>query len=337
MSFEFPVALLALALVPAAIATYVLAQRARPRYAVRFTNLDLLGAVVKETPRWRRHVPAALALAALTALVVAAARPHLTFAVAERRASVMLVTDVSGSMEATDVAPSRLQAARTAALAFTDALPDDARLGLATFSSTANLNVPPTVDRALVARALEAMDAGGGTAMGDGVAAALRALREAIRRPAGEGDPDGDGDRRERERPPAAVVLLSDGESTSGRDPIEVAQEARRLRVPVYTIALGTPDGTITLPPSARGWGGGPRVLPVPPDPETLRLVARTTGGRFFDSADAGELRSIYDDLGRQVATERERREVTAGFAGLGAVLLLAGGALSLLWFGRLP
>jgi Ca-activated chloride channel family protein len=335
VSFEFPVALLALALVPAAIATYVLAQRARPRYAARFTNLELLGAVVKETPRWRRHVPAALALAALTALVVAAARPHLTFAVAERRASVMLVTDVSGSMEATDVSPTRLQAARVAALAFTDALPDDARLGLATFSSTANLNVPPTVDRALVARALEAMEAGGGTAMGDGVAAALRALREVARRPAGEGD--GDGGDRGRERPPAAVVLLSDGESTSGRDPIEVAQQARRLRVPVYTIALGTPDGTITLPPSVRGWSGGPRVLPVPPDPETLRQVARTTGGRFFDSADAGELRSIYDDLGRQVATERERREVTAGFAGVGAVLLLAGGALSLLWFGRLP
>ncbi len=106
--------------------------------------------------------------------------------------------------------------------------------------------------------------------------------------------------------------------------------------MPVYTIALGTPDGTITLPPGAR-WGGGPRVLPVPPDPETLRQVARTTGGRFFDSADADELRSIYDDLGRQVATERERREVTAGFAGAGAAFLLAGGALSLLWFGRLP
>jgi Ca-activated chloride channel family protein len=327
VSFEFPVALLALALVPAAIATYLLAQRARPRYAARFTNLDLLGAVVKETPRWRRHVPAALTLAALTALVVAAARPHLSFAVAERRASVMLVTDVSGSMEATDVKPTRLEAAREAALAFTDALPEDARLGLATFSSTANLNVPPTVDRALVARALEAMDAGGGTAMGDGMAAALRALRDATRRPAGE---------RGDDRPPAAVVVLSDGESTSGREPLDVAQEARRLRVPVYTIALGTPDGTITLPPGTR-WGGGPRMLPVPPDPETLRQVARATGGRFFDSADAGELRSIYDDLGRQVATERERREVTAGVAGAGALLLLAGGALSLLWFGRFP
>ena len=330
MSFEFPFALLALALVPATIAVYLMAQRRRPRYAARFTNLELLGAVVKETPRWRRHVPPVLALAALTALVLAAARPHLTFAVAERRASIMLVTDVSGSMEATDVRPSRLAAAREAALAFTDQLPEDARLGLATFSSTATLNVPPTVDRALVTRALEAMTAGGGTAMGEGMAVALRALRDVPRPPEGEGE--------EERRPPAAVVLLSDGESTSGREPLQVAVEARRLRIPVYTIALGTPDGTITLQPGFGGsWGGPARTLPVPPDPETLRQVARTTGGRFFDAPDAGELRSIYDDLGRQVATERERREVTAGFAGAGAVLLLAGAALSLLWFGRLP
>jgi len=337
VSFAFPVALLALALVPAAIAAYVLAQRARPRYAARFTNLELLGAVVRETPRWRRHVPAALALAAFTALVVAAARPHLSLAVAERRASVMLVTDVSGSMEATDVKPNRLEAARAAALQFTQTLPEDARLGLATFSSTANLNVPPTVDRALVSRALQAMEAGGGTAMGDGVAVAVRALQQTLREAAAGEDGDAGGEDGRRERPPAAVVVLSDGESTSGRDPIAVAQEARRLRIPVYTIALGTPDGTITVPPGVGRWNGPPRVLPVPPDPETLRQVARTTAGRFFDAPDAAQLRSIYDDLGRQVATERERREVTAGFAGLGAVLLLAGGALSLLWFGRLP
>ena len=323
MNFEWPVALVALLVVPLMAAGYVLVQRARPRYAARFTNLDLLANVVQETPQWRRHVPPVLFCAALGALAVALARPHAVVAVPKETASVMLVTDVSGSMLAEDVDPTRLRAAQEAALTFSQELPEEFNLGLASFSQTAAVRVPPTEDREALEQGIEALEAEGGTAMGDGLVTAVDAVSQVT---ATAGD---------TEDPPAVIVLLSDGESTLGvTEPLQAAREARELGIPVFTVALGTDAGTVTQTPPGEIF---PLTIPVPPDRETLRQVAQITGGQSFEALDAQQLSTVYESLGSRIGTEDEELEVTAGFAAGGAVLLLAGGALSLLWFGRFP
>ncbi len=325
MSFDLPVALAGLALIPLAIIAYVFAQQRRPKYAARFTNVALLAAVVKERPNWRRHLPPILLLTALAALIVAFARPHMTFAVPKNEATVMLVTDTSGSMMAEDISPNRLEVARDAAKQFADGLPDSVKLGLASFSNTAGLNIAPTTDRDQVKAALDSQRPQGGTAMGDGLSIGVEQVREVaeLAKERGEGD-----------ETPAAIVLLSDGENTSGTaQPLDVANQAKELGVPVYTIALGTPEGTITL---QQPGDVVPRTIPVPPDTETLQQIAETTGGRTFDAESPDQLKEIYEDLGARVGTEQEEREVTAAFAGGAVVLLLLGGGLSLRWFGRL-
>lgn len=323
MSFEWPLALVALLVVPLMAAGYVLVQRARPRYAARFTNLDLLANVVRESPQWRRHVPPLLFCAALGLLAVALARPHAVVAVPKETATVMLVTDVSGSMEAQDVSPTRLRAAQQAALNFAEQLPEEVNLGLVSFSETAAVRVPPTEDRAAIEQGIEALEAEGGTAMGDGLATAVDAVADVAATP---GD---------SEDPPVVIVLLSDGESTVGlTDPLQAAREAREKGIPVFTIALGTDAGTVTQTPPGETL---PLTIPVPPDRETLRRVAQITGGQNFDALDAERLSTVYESLGSRIGTEEEEREITAGFAAGGAVLLLAGGLLSLLWFGRFP
>jgi Ca-activated chloride channel homolog len=243
---------------------------------------------------------------------VALARPHATVAVPVERASVVLVTDASRSMLATDVEPSRMDAARAAAEAFLDGVPEELRVGAVAFSTTPRSAVEPSHDRDRVRAHLASLDADGGTATGDGLAGALRLLE------AGDG-----------RRPPAAIVLLSDGETTTGRDPVEVAREARDARVPIYTVALGTSEGTITSDSGA--------VLPVPPDPETMREIAEASGGESFDVDEAEQLNGVYERLGSQIATKPEQREITAGFAAGGMALLLAAAGLSLRAGGRLP
>ncbi len=323
MSFEWPAALLALLVVPLVAAGYVLVQRARPRYAARFTNLDLLANVVREAPQWRRHVPPMLFCAALGLLAVALARPHAVVAVPKETATVMLVTDVSGSMEAQDVAPTRLRAAQEAARTFAEQLPEEVNLGLVSFSQSASVRVPPTEDREAIKQGIEGLEAEGGTAMGDGLAAAVDAVGEVAATPG------------ETEDPPAVIVLLSDGESTVGlTEPLQAARGARDQGVPVFTVALGTDAGTVTQTPPGEVF---PVTIPVPPDRETLRRVAQITGGQSFEALDAERLDTVYETLGSRIGTEEEEREITVGFAAGGAVLLLAGGALSLLWFGRFP
>jgi Ca-activated chloride channel family protein len=248
---------------------------------------------------------------ALAALATALARPEATIALPAEQAAVVLATDHSGSMRATDVAPDRLSAVRAAAERFLDRVPERVRIGAVAFDHRAAVLEAPTADRAPVRAAIERLRPSGGTATGEALATAL----DLVRRGGGE-------------RPPAAIVLLSDGESTHGRDPLPVAREAGRLGIPIYTVALGTPDGTLV------GSDGVSR--PVPPDPSTLRAIAEASGGRAFTADDADGLAAVYDRLGSQVASEREPREVTAAFAG-GALVLVAGGALlSLHWFRRL-
>jgi Ca-activated chloride channel family protein len=331
VSFELPIALLGLLLIPLVLGLYLVAQRRRRRYAVRFTNLDLLGSVVTGSPGIRRHLPPLLFLLALAALTLAVARPHTNVDVAREEATVMLVTDSSGSMQASDVSPNRLVAARNAAKGFANRLPDKFRLGFVTFNNVASLLVPPTGDREPVKQALDSLQAEGGTAIGSGLEAALTGLQPVIQRERAQAQEQGR--RNRRGNPPAVVVLLSDGYSTTGPAPLTVARRARDLRVPVYTVALGTSAATVTLSDRL----GSTRTVRVPPDRETLRRIARTTGGRYFDAADEDKLASVYDRLGSRIGFRKEKRELTAAFAGGGLGLMLAGGLLSMMWFGRLP
>jgi Ca-activated chloride channel family protein len=316
VSFREPLLLAGLVLVPLALLAYIAAQRRRRRFAVRYTNLDLLATVAGRD--WLRHLPAALALLALAALVIALARPERVVADERRQATVVMVTDTSGSMLATDVAPDRLRAAKAAAKSLAAKLPQDFKLGLVTFGSTADQLVAPTDDKAAIARAIDGLKVHGATAMGDGLSLALDAAQAKIPRAV---------------RPPAAIVLLSDGSNTRGQDPITVATQAKQAGIRVYTVALGTQGGML----DTKDAQGNPKREPVPPDTATLQDIARDTGGRFYNVSDAQQLQEIYSGLGTRFAKLQQRQEVTAAFAGGALVLLLAGAASSLVRRGRLP
>jgi Ca-activated chloride channel family protein len=320
MGFREPLVLLGLALLPLAVVAYVAAQRRRRRFAVRYTNVDLLAGVARAS--WLRHLPALLALLALASLVIALARPERTVAAQRQEATVVLVTDTSGSMLAEDVSPNRLSAAREAARSLARQVPEDFRLGLVKFGSTAEQVVEPTTDRTRLEVALRALSVRGGTAMGEGLRLGLEAARTPV--------PDGRGGTR---RLPTSIVLLSDGANTRGDDPIDVAQEARRARIRIFAVALGTAGGML----ETRRADGSVRRQNVPPDTLTLQEIARETGGRYFDAPDADQLEAVYGGLATRFATRMEKQEVTAAFAGSGLALLLGGLALSLLRGGRLP
>ena len=318
MSFASPLFLLALLLVPLVLAAYVAARARRRRYAVRFTALPALRAASATVPAWRRHLPAALALAALATLVLALARPHRTVAVPVERASIMLVTDHSRSMLADDVDPDRLSAAQRAANEFLDEVPEGVRVGMVAFSATPDAVQIPTHDREAVRNLIANQVADGATATGDALQAALDALTSDT------------GVRRGEKPPPSAIVLLSDGKTTVGRDPVGVASAAEAMKVPIYTIALGTSDAVVAVP----GFGG---LVPVPPDPETMAEIARVSGGRSFQAEDGGRLSSIYKELGSRLGTRNVKREATSAFAAGGLLLLLGAAALSARWSARLP
>ncbi len=324
MSFAWPLALLSLALVPLLVLAYLLIQRRRVKYAVRFTNLDLLANVVDRSPGWRRHVPPVFALAALAALLVALARPETTIAVPRDEASVVLAIDVSGSMMATDVPPTRLDAAKEAASSFVQGLPDRFGVGLVSFSTAATSLAEPTEDREEILEEIDGFEAHTGTAIGDAIATALDLAPK---------DEDGNVPTGKDGKPLVSILLLSDGASTQGistDDAIGLAQDAG---IAVHTIALGTDSGTVTIPNQL----GEPQTVSVAPDRETLQEIAEETGGQYFDAPTEQDLNAVYEAIGSQVAWDEEKQEVTALFAGGGAVLLLLASGLSALWFGRLP
>ena len=312
--------LVGLGLLPLAVLAYVAAQRRRRRFAVRYTNVDLLASVARASPL--RHLPALLALLAFAALLVALARPERTVAAKREEATVIMVTDTSGSMLAKDVSPDRLTAAREAARTLARQVPEDFRIGLIKFGSQAEQVVEPTADRARLMLALRQLSVKGATAMGDGLELGLEAAQTPI--------PDGLGGTRKL---PTAIVLLSDGASTRGADPIDIAQQAKKAKIRIYTVALGTPNGTLeTTRPD-----GSTRTEKVPPDTLTLQDIARDTGGRYFNAPDADQLAAVYAGLATRFATVREKQEMTSAFAGGGLVLLLGGLVFSLLRGGRLP
>jgi Ca-activated chloride channel family protein len=316
MTWLSPERLWLLTAVAALAGGYVLAQRRRSRYAVRFTNLKLLDRVAPKRPGWRRHVPASLFLAMLALLVAGFARPQAAVQVPRERATVLVAVDVSRSMLADDVAPDRLTAAKAAAREFVAGLPGQFNVGLVGFAGSASVFVPPTADRAAVGTGIDRLSEGAaglsGTAIGDAITTSLGSIRGLDAEAA-------------EDIPPARVVVLSDGANTSGQDPAAAARLAVEAAVPVDSISFGTPDGVLD----------GGQAVPV--DGQTLRAVAEATGGNYFEAASADELRAAYADIGSSVGYRTEIQDVSARFIGAGLVLAVLAALFSLLWFARLP
>lgn len=313
MSFIDPQVLWFLVLAPVLAGAYVLLQRRRKAYAVRFTNLDLLASVAPKRPGWRKHVAPLLMLMTFIVLIAAAARPQRTVQVAREQASIMLVMDVSRSMLATDLEPDRMTAAKRAAVDFVDALPKQMRVGLVSFSDLAYLIQPLTVDHRAVKESLGSLETQAGTAMGDGLAQALNQIES--RRMSGD-------------RAPASILVLSDGETNLGLPPGLAAEASREAGVTIYSIGVGTDNGVVEV---------GGRAVPVQLNETDLRAVAETTNGRYFKSASTASLDGIYQSLGSSLGYREETREITPLVAGLGAALLVLAAMLSLLWFQRIP
>jgi Ca-activated chloride channel family protein len=353
MNFLAPELLLGLLLIPIAIGFYLWAQRRRSKYAVRFTNLALLSNLAPKRPSWRRHLPPVLYLGAIAALLIGLARPTMLVPVPREDATVILTMDVSGSMKATDVSPTRLDAARTAAQSFIEQLPEGVRVGLVAFASEPVTLVPPTTDRAQLKAALDSLRPRDGTAMGDALNEVLdiaekiqadgretpdasTAPPSATDAPAASAAPDASGRPKDQPsgQPLVAAILLSDGKNSVGKtEPLEAADRAARLGVPIYTIALGTPTGTVQV----RDDLGRLTTLPVPPDKETLQQIADRTGGKAFDAPTAEDLASVYANLESRVGYTEQRQEVTVALVAAGLLLVVVGAGLSAVWFGRLP
>ncbi|HVF15060.1 MAG TPA: VWA domain-containing protein [Acidimicrobiales bacterium] len=297
------------------VVAYVLVQGRRKKYAVRFTNLALLDAIAPKRPGWRRHVPATAFLLALGFMVTAFAQPARPTRVPRERATIVMAVDVSLSMEATDVSPSRIVAAQQAATEFVDLVPARLNLGLVVFSGVAQVMVTPTTDHELVKRSLENLILGPRTAIGEAVFASLTAIASVPTEPG-------------QTPPPARIVLMSDGETTVGRTNDVAAAAALEANVPVSTIAFGTDAGFV----SVEG-----RNIPVPVNRAALRALAEATRGSAFEAGTAKELRQVYADIGSSVGYRTERREITSWFVGLGLFFALAAAASSLVWFSRLP
>lgn len=350
MTFLAPLLLIGLLLVPVLIGLYVVVQRRRSKYAVRFTNLDLLANLAPKRPSWRRHVPTAVYLGAVTMLVLGLARPTMVVAVPREDATVVLAIDVSGSMKATDVAPSRLDAAREAARSFIDQLPEGIRVGIVAFASRPVTLVTPTADHAVLEEAIDGLVPLDGTAMGDALMQVLDLAEEiqaadaaitpgATTAPGASAVPDADASPgtatdSPNDQPLVAAILLSDGaQSTGVAQPLDAAERAAAIGVPIYTIALGTASGEVTVEDQF----GQPVTLQVPPDTETLAQIAEVTSATAFDAPTAEDLQTVYDNLQSRVGFTEETQEVTAWFAAAALLLVVVGAGLSAVWFGRLP
>ncbi|CAO5245031.1 Ca-activated chloride channel homolog [Frankia sp. AgKG'84/4] len=306
-------------LVAALLAAYVVMSTRRRVYAARLSSTAVLASVLPRRPQWwRRHVPAALLLLTLAGLVFSLARPARAERVPRERATIMLAVDVSNSMAATDIAPNRLEAAKQGAQAFVDQLPPRINLGLVSFAGSATVLVPASTDRESVRAGLRGLQLGPATAIGEGIFASLQGITTAGRRFSQAG----------QSPPPAAIVLLSDGETTRGRPNAAAIQAAKQAHVPVDTIAYGTADGTLDV---------GGQEVPVPVNEEALHDIADQTDGSYHRAASGDELRSVYKGLGSSIGYRTEYREATTWFLGLSLALGFAAAASSLALSSRLP
>jgi Ca-activated chloride channel family protein len=319
VSYLEPVRLWLLLGVAALGVMYVVLQRRRRQYAVRFTNIALLEAVAPNRPGWRRHATAAAFLVAITALVVAFARPTHDEKVPRERATVVVAIDTSLSMQADDVLPSRIVAAKAAGKAFVDRLPPKINVGIVSFDGNARLDVSPTTDRAKAKRAIDRVQLNEGTAIGEAIFTSLDAIRQ-----------QSVTDDSAVNTVPARIVVMSDGKTTVGRPNELAVAAAQKAKVPVSTIAFGTDHGEILVPQE-------PFPVPVPVDRSALQEVADQTGGSFFSATSASELERVYTNIGSSIGFDVEQREITSWFVGMALLALIGTAAMSLAWFNRLP
>ena len=338
MTFDTPMWLLVALAVPLLLGVQWAIQKRRMHYAISYSNTSVLASVATKSS-WRRGVPVALFALAFLVLALGMAKPQAEVAVPRDEATIILAVDVSGSMAAEDVNPDRMTAAKAAASSFINRLPERFRIAVVSFNEVANVLAQPTTDRSSTLDALASLEAEGGTAMGQALVQSIELVQDDRERialptptvtPSPNTTPSPAPDERERV---SAVLLLSDGYNTTGESPVSAAAQASQLDIPVYSIALGTPEGVVTVPDQF----GNQRLLPVPPDYQTLEAIATTTDGEYFEAPTDEDLQSVYASLGERIGYTTRPDEVTYAFAGLGALLLLLAAATSLLWRGRFP
>jgi Ca-activated chloride channel homolog len=316
MTFQSPVWLLGLLVVAALVAFYVLLQLRRKAYAARFTNVALLGSLVPKRPGWRRHLAFGLVALALATLVVSLAVPSAKVKVPRERATVIMALDVSLSMKATDIEPTRFRAMQAAAKQFVGVLPSRINLGLVSFAGSANTLVTPTTDRSQVRGAIDNLQLAESTAIGEAVFTSLTDIQN-FQTSLG----------KDKKAPPARIVLLSDGYNTVGRADTQAIDSARAANVPVSTIAFGTDFGTLSL---------DGETVPVPVDRSTLRKIADQTGGSYSEAASAAQLQKVYEHLGSQIGYTTLPKDISPWFVRTGVLLALLGAVMSLVWTNRL-
>lgn len=344
MEFQWVQMLWLLLIVPALSAAYILAQRRRQKYALRYASLSLVKEALGRGPGWRRHIPPIIFLLGLTVMIIALARPSAAVMLPSQQGTVILAFDVSGSMRAEDMKPNRLEAAKVAARAFVEKHPPSVRIGVVAFSDNAAIVQAPTTDRAAIVGAINRLQPQRGTAIGRGILTSLDALAETPPQLAAP-PPPFPGARYEAlslptptpsptplprgEYAPAIIILLSDGESNVGPRPQEVVQQAEDRGVRVFTVGLGSPAGVVI--------NAGGRSVRVRLDEAVLQQIAERTDGRYFSAGTEEDLKSVYENLSTRLVFRTERTELTAVFTGAAMVLLLMAGTLSLWWFNRLP
>jgi Ca-activated chloride channel family protein len=346
MSFAWPELLWLLVLLPLLVAAYVWLLRRKRNSAVRYANLSMVKEAMGPGPAIRRHVPPVLFLLAIALLIVALARPSATVTLPTQKQTIILALDASGSMRAKDVLPSRLEAAQTAAKQFVADTPRKTRIGVVTFAATATLVQPPTDDREAIVAAIDRMQLQRATATGSGLIVSLATLfpdagfdvstalfgREASRN-APIGDAKKDPKKDFKPVPPgsynsAVIILLTDGQRTTGPDPIEIAKLAADRGVRVYTVGFGTTSGEII---GFEGWSFRVRL-----DEETLKTIATMTQGEYFHAGTAADLNKVYQTLNSRLSLEKKETEITALLSGIAALFAMVSGLLSLLWFNRI-
>ncbi|HEY9077359.1 MAG TPA: VWA domain-containing protein [Anaerolineaceae bacterium] len=339
MTFLSPSMLYLLFLLPLFVFFYILAQRRRQKYALRYANLTIIKEAMGKGPGFRRHIPAILFMIGLALGFFALSRPTATIMLASQQGTIILTIDVSGSMRADDMKPNRLEAAKEAAYAFIDKQPEWVRIGVVAFSDTSALVQAPTNDHEAVKAAIKRLVTQRGTAIGSGILTSLdaifeRPISEPIR-PRGEygivqpTPSPSPTPMMPGEFSPAVIVLLSDGESNRGPRPLDIINEASSRGVRVFTVGVGSPEGVVL---SANG-----RSMRVRLDEETMKRIASESSGLYFRASNAEELKNIYETLSTRLVMKQEKTELTAYITGFGVILFIIAGFLSLMWFNRLP
>ncbi|TMG87956.1 MAG: VWA domain-containing protein [Betaproteobacteria bacterium] len=344
MTFLWPELLWLLLAIPALIGAYILLLRRKKKQVLRYASLGMVRDAMGAGQRFRRHVPPLLFLLALTALVVAVARPTATLTLPSQHETIILAMDVSGSMRAADVEPNRIGAAQAAARAFVADQPASARIGVVSFAATASVVQPPTRNRDDILAAIDRFQLQRGTAVGSGILVSLKTIFPDVefdlRGSNPRDDPRGvpldkagaSGKAAPKTVPPgsytsAAIILLSDGQTTTGPNPIEAARMAADRGVRIYTVGIGTPNGEIL---GSEGWSMRVRL-----DEESLKTIANVTHGEYFYASNAKDLKKVYESLNTRLALETRQTEITALLAAAAAVITLLAAFLSMLWFNR--